>query len=83
MEAEQSAVTTQDEQADRGEQVGGPFESEAAAAETVRILTAETDADHEYTYRSPHDNLPDGDREIPEGIKRRRQRERLAGNTSL
>lgn len=31
-----------------GEQVGGPFDFEGAAAETVRILEAETDRDYEY-----------------------------------
>lgn len=60
------------------EQVGGPFDSEGAAVETARLLNEQVDDDREYEYRSPHDDMPESDGEVPSGLKRQALSNRLA-----
>jgi hypothetical protein len=63
------------------EQIGGPFDSEGAAAETVRILNGQVDDGREYEYHSPHDDMPEPEGDIPNGIKLQMMSKRLAGKS--
>jgi hypothetical protein len=63
------------------EQIGGPFDSEGAAAETARLLNEQVDDGREYEYHSPHDDMPESDGDVPRGLKQQALSNRLAGNS--